>query len=384
MFQDVLVLDGAATVCLYGAGSTGRRVFELLKKAGQDVRCFLDQSKIGPRTISGVPVRAPFPNPLRPDARRSPVVLTVFNRDADTVAIARRLARSGYGPIISYPDFHALHWKDLGGHFWLGDPAIVGRQSKEIEAVDRLWADARSRTVFRSLVALYRSRNPQQAPRPSWRDEEYVGPDVPGWPPVKPVRLVDCGAYDGDTLERLRVARVPVEAAACFEPDPENFNRLEKRLAGWPAARRRGVELWPCGVAERAGRFAFESGRGEASRLWETAAGSGVACVSLDEALPRFAPNLVKLDVEGAEEQALRGAEGLVREHRPGLAVSVYHRPADLWRLPAVIDEWGLGYRLFLRSYGFNAFDTICYAVPGTLSRRARRAPPRGGRQRAR
>lgn len=381
-FESAGILDGVGAVCLYGAGSTGRRVLELLRREGRDVRCFLDARTDGPRALSGVPVWAPFPNRLGADARRTPVILTVFNRDTDVAAVARRLSRGGYGPVISYPDLHSREWTALGEHFWLGDPALVRREFRAIEAVGRLWSDERSRVVFRKLVDLYASRDPRRAPRPSGRDEEYLAPDIPGWPPATAVRLADCGAYDGDTLERFRAARVTIEAAACFEPDPANFRRLQARVSRWPAAQRRNVSLWPSGVAGRTGVFSFEAGLGESSRLVRSAGTQRVACVALDDALSGFSPNLLKLDVEGAEESALRGATKLIRDHRPGLAVSVYHRPADLWRLPARIHRWGLGYRLFLRSYGFNGFDTICYAVPGPEPRRARPAPPRRKRQR--
>jgi FkbM family methyltransferase len=375
-------LEEGSRIGIYGAGTTGRRVLEVLRNSGVRVEFFLDQAAERLKEVAGVPVQQPFRNRVKVPGDSVPVVLAVFNRDVDTVSVGRRLARHGYGQIVSYPKFHSIYWGALGEHFWLGDPALVGRESHSIEAVGHLWADERSRKVFWALVDLYESRALQRAPRPSVREEEYLAPDVPGWPPASPIRLVDCGAYDGDTLERFRAARLPLRAAVCFEPDPENFRLLERRLAGWPAARRRGVEIWPCGVAEQAGSYRFDSGHGESSRLGESTAGTEVACVSLDEALPRFAPNFVKLDVEGAEERALRGAEGLVREHRPGLAVSVYHRPADLWQLPALIDGWSLGYRLFLRSYGFNGFDTVCYAVPGPKPRRVRPAPSPGIRPR--
>lgn len=354
----------AGPLCLYGAGSTGRRVLDLIRRSGGEVRCFLDAAAVELLEVSGVPVRTPFSSAGREIASALPVVLTVFNRDVDMARVARHLERHGYGRLVSYPDFHARNFEGLGEHFWLGDPTLVGRESALIQAVDRCWADDRSRRVFRSLVAFYESRDPGRAPRPSPREEEYLAHDVPGWPPEGPVRLVDCGAYDGDTLERFRASEVQLEAAACFEPDPDNFVRLERRLAGWPADLRRRVELWPRGVADRTGSFEFESGLGEASRIGASGTGTRIDCVSLDEALPSFSPSLVKLDVEGAEDGALRGSETLIRAHRPGLAVSVYHRPADLWRLPALVESWGLGYRLFLRSYGFNGFDTICYAVP--------------------
>jgi hypothetical protein len=69
------------------------------------------------------------------------------------------------------------------------------------------------------------------------------------------------------------------------------------------------------------------------------------------------------MDIEGAEEEALRGAEGLLRADAPKLAISVYHRAADLWRLPLLIKGLQKHYRLYLRHYSSEIVDTVCYAV---------------------
>jgi FkbM family methyltransferase len=362
-FHAADVLDGARDVLLYGAGNTGRKVLRAIRGAGGTVRAFLDAGARVPGEVDGIPVLAPFPNPFGPDAAGVPVVLTVFNRDADTVAIGRSLHRHGYGPIVSYPALHARFHDRLGDDFWLGAPGLVERNLDRIAEVERLFRDDTSRAVYRSLIALYGSRDPGAAPVRDPRDTEYLPTDVPGWPPAASLRLVDCGAYDGDTLQRFRAAGIPIEAAACFEPDPGNYGLLCARVAGWVAGERAGISLWPCGVAAHTGTVAFDDGLGESSHVSDSASGRPVTCVALDDALPGFAPNLVKLDVEGAEESALRGMVRMAAAHRPALAVSVYHRPADLWELPAQVDAWGLGYRFHLRSCGFNGFDTVCYAV---------------------
>jgi len=72
----------------------------------------------------------------------------------------------------------------------------------------------------------------------------------------------------------------------------------------------------------------------------------------------------IKLDVEGAERDALAGASRLLARTRSRLAVSVYHRPQDLWELPSYLDSLGLGYRLYLRTEGEDGMDIVCYAVP--------------------
>jgi hypothetical protein len=90
--------------------------------------------------------------------------------------------------------------------------------------------------------------------------------------------------------------------------------------------------------------------------------------VDLDSALPNFKPNLVTLDVEGAELKALRGMERSILKYTPHLAVSIYHRPDDWWVLPIyirnLIQDNRLEYSLFLRVHHPSAFDVCLYAAP--------------------
>jgi len=72
----------------------------------------------------------------------------------------------------------------------------------------------------------------------------------------------------------------------------------------------------------------------------------------------------LKFDVEGAERQALEGCNQLLAKRRPLIALSVYHRPDDLWQLPLYLDRLNLDYALFLRTHGEDGMDVICYALP--------------------
>ena len=89
-----------------------------------------------------------------------------------------------------------------------------------------------------------------------------------------------------------------------------------------------------------------------------------VACVPLDQILADPQPTYIKFDIEGAEREALAGAENTIRGARPILAVCVYHKPDDLWELPLYLRELLDDYRFFLRRHAEEAFDVVCYAVP--------------------
>ncbi len=90
-----------------------------------------------------------------------------------------------------------------------------------------------------------------------------------------------------------------------------------------------------------------------------------VRCLaSLALQLGHRAIDLLKMDIEGAEQQASRGASQTIQTHRPVLAVSLYHRPADLWEIPLLIEEISPGYRMYLRVYGDMLLETVLYCLP--------------------
>jgi len=73
--------------------------------------------------------------------------------------------------------------------------------------------------------------------------------------------------------------------------------------------------------------------------------------------------DLIKLDIEGSELAALQGGEKSIRRWRPKLALSLYHRPEDLFSIPLWINSLDCGYRLFLDHYSIHHEETVLYAT---------------------
>ena len=80
--------------------------------------------------------------------------------------------------------------------------------------------------------------------------------------------------------------------------------------------------------------------------------------------LPRV--DFIKMDIEGAELSALRGAKQTIQRHKPKLAISVYHRLTDFFEVPEFLDSLGCGYRYFLRHYTIHAEETVLFARGGS------------------
>lgn len=173
--------------------------------------------------------------------------------------------------------------------------------------------------------------------------------------------FVDGGCYDGSTSRLFAEwCGGNYRKIYAFEPDTENYERC-KSLGN----QLKDLELINKGLwsKEAVLRFAGEGSQG--SRLvGEGAAGTvEVPVASIDETAAGDKVTFIKLDVEGAELEALRGAQEMIRQYHPKLAVSIYHKKEDIWEIPAYILSLSEDYRFYIRHYQFSENETILYAV---------------------
>lgn len=56
----------------------------------------------------------------------------------------------------------------------------------------------------------------------------------------------------------------------------------------------------------------------------------------------------IKMDIEGAEADAIRGSKTLIRENRTKLMISAYHKVSDLWEIPVIIKESCSDYKIYV------------------------------------
>jgi len=152
----------------------------------------------------------------------------------------------------------------------------------------------------------------------------------------------------------------------CCEFVPENLEILDRNLALKPSLKER-IEVVPNPLWDRGGElldYRRDGGMSSVVHLGEGARAQ-TRTTSVDELLERPGVDrldLIKLDVEGAELKALRGAERTIRRHLPKLAISVYHRESDLVDIPAWVAGLDLGYELYLDYLWPGMQETILFA----------------------
>lgn len=334
---------------VYGAGRMGRAWAGALAARGAVVQAFIDRNADG-TAIAGLPAYtlAGCPDGLR---ERCAVLLALHNPGVDVGAVRRQLHAAGYETIWLLQDL-IDGWPELA-HFWLAPSPETLAHADDIVASHDALADDASRALLVALLDQRLNGNAEALPAPD-PDNHYLPAGVPH--PSSPLRYIDCGAYTGDTIEGFRRNGFAFEEIAAFEPDPAHFPRLCEAIGTTRAA------VFPCGTWDGMTQLRFSSDD-SASHI-DAAGDITVQTVAIDQALPNFAPNLLKMDIEGAEHHTLLGARRTIERHRPFLAISAYHKPRDLWELMLLVQRWDLDYRFRLRSHAFNGFETVLYGEP--------------------
>jgi FkbM family methyltransferase len=92
-----------------------------------------------------------------------------------------------------------------------------------------------------------------------------------------------------------------------------------------------------------------------------------VTTISIDDfirerKLPRM--DFIKMDIEGSEINALRGAEQTILRFKPKLAISIYHRDSDFIEIPKYLKKLDVGYEFFLDHFTVYGEETVLFAAP--------------------
>ena len=178
--------------------------------------------------------------------------------------------------------------------------------------------------------------------------------------------VLDCGACFGDTALNF-ASQVGAEGKVfAFEFLPINLSILSKNLAlnsdisqrisivEHPVWSEDGVPLWIHGDGPRA--MVNDQEEGSDGKAETVSIDQFVSDRELDRV------DFIKMDIEGAEIGALKGASETLRRFRPKLAICLYHSLSDIHEIPWLVEQMDLGYRLYIRHFTIHANETVLFA----------------------
>lgn len=185
--------------------------------------------------------------------------------------------------------------------------------------------------------------------------------------PTEPV-YVDGGAYTGGSIDNfLKTYGDGYTSIYAFEPFPESVAVLREKYS-----KIRDVHIIPKGLWDSESTVNI-SGQDQGATLLSDgtvcheheAESTQIYTTTLDSTLNEL-PDFIKMDMEGSEIRALRGAERCIRSGMPALAICAYHLIDDLRTIPRVLsDTSGDNYEFILRNYkAGGSAEIVLYGNP--------------------
>lgn len=175
--------------------------------------------------------------------------------------------------------------------------------------------------------------------------------------------FVDCGAYDGDSIIAFENVVKKYKKIYAFEPDSQNYVELLKHKGNG------NIEIFKKGVSDKKDKLFFKNssctGVDEGAHIVQTQDESteSIEVVALDEVI-NDEVTLIKMDIEGSELKALKGAQKLIKSCKPKLAICVYHQSFDLIEIFNFINNLSLNYHFYLRNtWECGGTDVVLFAI---------------------
>ena len=361
--HDKLTKSFKNRLILFGTGKLGHRTLKGLREVGIEPLGFCDNnSVIWGSDIEGLKVFSPK-NAVSEFGAIAAFVVTIWN---DTLGhpmevVRQQLQSYGYCSVVS---FLPLYWKYHGQflpYFSLDRHSKILAARKEIMDVMLLIKDNESRSsLFKNIKSRFKGELgilPSPIDKCIQFKNEFLKAN-------KEEVFVDAGAYTGDTL-KLVLESPPFEFREfiALEPDPQNFTRLQKLICTFDENLRSKITTLPVAVGSYNGEICFDGSGTEQARI-SLSGHIKAKCRRIDDLLGDRGVTFIKMDIEGAELDAIENSSDIIKNQSPILAVSVYHQIDHLWRILSLINNIKKDYSFFFRPHAAGGWDYMLYAVP--------------------
>lgn len=225
--------------------------------------------------------------------------------------------------------------------------------------------DAKSKRIFVNILNYKITKNEKylQAMKPDVDDEhyQYFPEDIYDF--LEQESFLDVGAYTGDTFTVFNECyQGKWKHYYGLEADGYVYGKLQNEVKPYGDSR---VSIYKIAAWDEKTVLSFEENAGSSKMEPAKRGENSIAADRVDNFLGDKKITLIKMDIEGAEFNALSGMQEIIKKNKPVLAICVYHRRDDFYRLTDFIENTVPNeYRYFMRQYRYTPTETVCYMVP--------------------
>lgn len=327
-----LIKENDAPIVLYGAGYCLKLFLDLLYETNMRVMAIVDNNcdKWG-EIVDGISINC------WEKIKQKYAVMQVVITTSHFNEIKEALRMDGFQGSILHLPMNAYYKNSVYGY------SFLKKYEDRFQRVYEQFADDVSRKVFINILKHNMSFDNQYFEKiKEYEIQGYFGTEL--FANTENEVIIDGGAYDGDTVrEFFSNPKRKCKQIYAFEPDTENYKKL--------CASIENDKVIPihAGLGKEKTTLNFIMGSGVSSRVDEEGTNQ-ITIETIDNVLQNEKPTFIKMDIEGAESDALLGGKTVIAKYLPVLAISAYHKMRDMFELIELIDEIGFGkYDFYLR-----------------------------------
>lgn len=255
---------------------------------------------------------------------------------------------------FNYLAFYKYSNFDLASPIFMGDfkEDYLANQ-EEYKKTYELLADEKSKEIFEKIINFKISFDfTFMEGFTNNYEEQYFDKEL--IPDFKNISFLDGGAYVGDTLEQIVKNYPDYKKIYCIEP-----NELHLKIAKRDFGDLRDVEFINCGLGLEKQELKEENTNTHHGNHNYQAVNLNSVDNLIDEKV-----DFIKLDIEGAEQDAIRGAKKTIEKYTPLLAICIYHKASDWYIVPKLVLEINKNYDVYIRHYMEGIYETVMYFIP--------------------
>tara|TARA_X000000950_G_C13895348_1_gene652567 strand:- start:69 stop:1217 length:1149 start_codon:yes stop_codon:yes gene_type:complete len=368
---DIDSLASNLNIFLWGSGETGQEFYSFLKTSRPEINVigFIDSFKHG--ECMGLPIYKP--DEIKKHENVSLIITSMFwgeiSNTVEKVYLKKFKILSN--SLLNY----CSHLRSFGNFYF--DTSDIPSLEDRLSFILPSFKSNKDREIFKTLFDLrvnkdessfmsytYDLCNKQKL---SYQNKDKYTSHI-NFETIQ--NAIEGGVYDGeDTYNLLRILgkQKLFKKLYAFEPFIDAFNSGEYfKMIDFKKCEILQNVLW-----DSCGKVAFNvdiNNPGNSSILsgeeLDTSNLNNYDSVTIDSFAEsrEISIDLIKLDVEGAEMNILRGAEHSIAKNKPNLAISIYHRKEDLFEIPELLLKLNPDYKFTMSVSGPSFIDMVLYA----------------------
>lgn len=365
----------ADKIVLYGAGSAGIAFLHYLMDA-EITPCYFadgDSEKHG-KICEGLEIIAP--ETIIERVGKDALVIVTINTDGKNYCkdfkrellvgghqgVHKKLKEYGCNNVIDYTYFRRCYQLFCGEKYNLPACSDVYSMVQNQELIEKAFAlleDGSARDIFLKLLQFRLLTDKIDIPT---LPEKGMYFEYDLFPKDNNEVFIDCGACGGSSLlEFLGANGHEFKSYYGIEPDHVNFQRLRQFISQLDVRDQKKINIYEAAAYSHTKGTNFFILNGPGSFQADNGV-DRVSTIKIDDVLNKEKATYIKMNIEGSEVAALKGAEYTIREFQPRMAIMGYHKTSDFWKVPLLMKEYYKEYHLSLRSYMRNvAFAYYAY-----------------------